>query len=350
MRKLVLLLPVLLVALAAAGVQAQIQHDSAVFVVDVSGTVSGGAEVAEAAGIVKDMNSRFPSYVKSAGLMVFGNLHIPQQDWLFGVSKWDRGELDAAAGRISVGSGPTPIGAAIAFAGKGLEKSRGKTALIIISDGLNTGATDPVAKAKAIKDQYGANVCIFTIQLGNDPEGKELLSSLVQVGGCGKTSFASALKSADARQALVDYIFPSGPRDSDGDGVYDDADQCPETPRGAKVDARGCWVLTDIKFDSNKADIKPQYMDELDNAITVLKNNPGIKIVIEGHTDSAGSDEANLQLSERRARAVMDYMVGKGIDSGRLTAKGHGESRPVAENNTAKGKARNRRIELKVVQ
>ncbi|HUT56055.1 MAG TPA: OmpA family protein [bacterium] len=362
MRKIFLLLPALLVALAAAGVQAQTRHDSAVFVVDVSGTVSGGAEVAEAAGIVKDMNSRFPSYVKSAGLMVFGNLHIPQQEWLYGVGNWDRGGLDAATGKISMGGGPTPIGAAIVSAGDELKKSQGKTALIIVSDGLNTGATDPVAKAKAVKDQYGANVCIFTIQLGNDPKGEALLASLVQAAGCGKASSASALTSADASQALVDYIFPPeiiappppppvvAPKDSDGDGVYDNADQCPGTPRGAKVDARGCWVLTDIKFDSNKADIKPEYVDELDSAIKVLEDNPDLKITIEGHTDSAGSDESNLELSNRRAQAVMDYMVGKGIDAGRLTAKGYGESKPIADNNTPQGMAQNRRIELKVVQ
>jgi OOP family OmpA-OmpF porin len=350
MKKLVLLLPALLVALAAAGTQAQTQHDSAVFVVDVSGTVSGGAGVSDAASIVKDMNSRFPSYVKSAGLMTFGNLHAPQQVWLYDVSAWDKAGFDAAAAKISMGGGPTPIGMAVVTAGNELKKSQGKTAFIIVSDGLNTGATDPAAKAKAIKDQYGANVCIFTIQLGNDPKGEALLASLVQAGGCGKASAASALKSSEASQALVDYIFPSGPRDSDGDGVYDDADQCPGTPKGAKVDARGCWVLSDIKFDSNKADIKPQYVDELDNAITVLKNNAGIKIVIEGHTDAAGPDEANLDLSNRRAQAVMDYMVGKGIDAGRLTAKGFGESQPIADNNTAKGMAQNRRIELKVVQ
>ena len=357
MQKTAWLLLLLLAALAAQPGKAQTRHDSAVFLTDVSGTVSDSSKAAESARIVKDMNERFPSYVKSAGLMVFGNNRMPQLDWLYDVAKWDQSGLDAAAAKIAAGKGSTPIGAALSASDAGLKKSEGKTALIIVSDGLNNGASDPVAKAKALKEQYGANLCIFTIQLGNAPDGAALLASLVEAGGCGKTSTASGLQSADAVQSLVDYIFPSGieappakVEDSDGDGVYDDADQCPGTPRGVEVDSRGCWVLIGIKFDTGKSDIKPIYIPLLEDVVKVMNDNSGIVIVIEGHTDAQGSDESNQKLSESRAIAVMNYLIGKGIDAGRMTAKGYGESQPIADNNTAEGMAQNRRIELKVVK
>jgi OOP family OmpA-OmpF porin len=140
------------------------------------------------------------------------------------------------------------------------------------------------------------------------------------------------------------------PLDSDGDGVPDYLDQCPGTPKGAKVDSRGCWVLRNLHFDLDKSEIKPESYPVLDEAVKVLKENPGLRVEIEGHTDSQGSAAYNQGLSERRADAVMRYMTGKGIDSSRLSTKGFGLTRPVADNATAEGRALNRRVELTPVQ
>ena len=74
-----------------------------------------------------------------------------------------------------------------------------------------------------------------------------------------------------------------------------------------------------------------------------MKDNPEYKIDINGHTDNVGNDDANLKLSEQRAKAVYDYVVGKGIPANRLRYKGYGESQPIADNNTATGRAKNRR-------
>ena len=90
----------------------------------------------------------------------------------------------------------------------------------------------------------------------------------------------------------------AGPLDIDGDGVYDDKDECKATPKGARVDERGCWVVSDIRFDFDKADIKSQYYPDLDEVVVVLKKNPLLNIVVEGHTDSVGSAEYNQRLSD----------------------------------------------------
>lgn len=139
---------------------------------------------------------------------------------------------------------------------------------------------------------------------------------------------------------------PVPEKDTDGDGVLDSADRCPGTPKGAFVDERGCWVIKDLQFDFNKSEIKPQYYPTLDNVITVLRENPQMRVEIDGHTDSKGTDTYNLKLSERRAKAVVDLLVKSGIDATRLTYKGLGESSPAADNATEEGRAKNRRVEI----
>lgn len=141
--------------------------------------------------------------------------------------------------------------------------------------------------------------------------------------------------------------------DSDNDGVCDDVDQCPNTPPSIVVDETGCGrVETEIRFeikvefDFNKATIRKGYHDVLREAAEFMKQYPNTEAVIEGHTDSKGSDKYNQKLSEQRARAVRDYLVKNfGLSSERLTAVGYGESRPVADNSTEEGRQRNRRVE-----
>jgi len=141
--------------------------------------------------------------------------------------------------------------------------------------------------------------------------------------------------------------------DSDGDGVPDHMDQCPGTPANTAVDAQGCpqagetlLTLEGVLFDTNSARLGPASDDILAHAVSVLQANPSVSVSVEGHTDSQGSDAYNQALSERRAQAVVDYLVAHGISSSRLRAGGHGETLPVAPNDTANGRARNRRVEL----
>jgi OOP family OmpA-OmpF porin len=136
--------------------------------------------------------------------------------------------------------------------------------------------------------------------------------------------------------------------DSDGDGVMNTEDRCAETPAGAKVDPTGCWTLQGL-FKSGKSQIQPQALPKLDDVIALLKANPQMRIEIQGHTDSSGTYRHNLRLSRVRAQAVVQYLRRKGIAAERLTATGYGPNRPRGSNNTAEGRARNRRIEFRVL-
>ncbi len=143
--------------------------------------------------------------------------------------------------------------------------------------------------------------------------------------------------------------------DSDIDGVPDYMDQCPNTALNTYVDDTGCpasgetlLTLVGVNFATGSAQLTSGASDILDEAANVLRANPGVSVTVEGHTDSQGSSSSNLTLSQRRAEAVVNYLVDRGIKRSRLTALGRGESSPVAPNDTANGRWKNRRVELVV--
>jgi outer membrane protein OmpA-like peptidoglycan-associated protein len=108
-------------------------------------------------------------------------------------------------------------------------------------------------------------------------------------------------------------------------------------------------VLNNVFFDVNKFELKTESQVEMDKLVQLLKDNPTLKIQISGHTDNAGKPADNLALSNNRAKAVVNYLVSNGITAQRLSAKGFGETQPVADNKTENGRAKNRRTEMKVV-
>ena len=136
--------------------------------------------------------------------------------------------------------------------------------------------------------------------------------------------------------------------DGDRDGVADDRDQCPGTTPGAAVDANGCEPvrLKTVYFAVESATLLPLATEKLDETVALLKRYPDLQVDIAGHADSTGSDDFNMALSTRRAEVVKRYLEQAGIDSGRLTARGYGESQPAESNDSALGRADNRRVEL----
>ena len=108
--------------------------------------------------------------------------------------------------------------------------------------------------------------------------------------------------------------------------------------------------LKNIYFDFDKTTLKKESFIELNKVVDLLKQNPSVEIEIAGHTDSKGSDDYNLNLSQGRSQSVVDYLISQGIESYRLSAHGYGEERPIDSNDTEEGRANNRRVEFTVLK
>jgi OOP family OmpA-OmpF porin len=173
----------------------------------------------------------------------------------------------------------------------------------------------------------------------------------------------SADRCPDMPASTSDGCPPAAPvvqTDSDGDGVYDAADTCPGTLEGLKVDERGCAVqssdggekqsivLKGVTFLPGSATLTADAKTVLETAHAALAGQKDLRVEIGGYTDAQGSDAANQKLSQRRADSVRQYLVDKGIEAGRLTAVGYGEAQPIATNDTPAGRAENRRVEFKI--
>jgi OOP family OmpA-OmpF porin len=138
-------------------------------------------------------------------------------------------------------------------------------------------------------------------------------------------------------------------KDSDGDGVIDKFDKCPNTPKGMAVDHNGCPIIATLRinFDFNKADVKKIYYNDIKKVALAIKSNPKIKkIEVAGHTDNIGPKEYNKKLSLKRAKAVANLLVKFGVDPKMIVIKGYGEDYPLVPNTTSTNRALNRRVEI----
>ncbi len=142
-------------------------------------------------------------------------------------------------------------------------------------------------------------------------------------------------------------------KDSDNDGVIDKLDKCPNTPASALVDSDGCQkvlsktesVNLKINFDTNKDIVKAEYYSEVEQIAKFMTQYAGTVVVIEGHSDSVGKASYNEDLSSRRATSVANLLIEKyGVAARRVASQGFGETKPVADNNTAEGRSENRRV------
>jgi OOP family OmpA-OmpF porin len=140
---------------------------------------------------------------------------------------------------------------------------------------------------------------------------------------------------------------PMDPEDYDQD---EDEDGCPDLYKKIELKADRIDIKDSIYFETDKDKIKPVSFSLLNEIAQILKDNPTLHISVEGHTDSQGSDQYNLDLSTRRAASVMRYLISQGIEATRLTSTGHGEAQPISDNNTEEGRATNRRVEFLITK
>ncbi len=342
------------------GPRERVVVDQAYVIADVSGSVTGGGEFAEAKRQVRSFVAGMPEGSYASGGLAFGGDGRSST----ALARFDRGRMGGWADGIPEYGETTPLSSALRETGNELAGRGGRAAVLVVSDGLPTSngvrGDDAVAlwSARKLAEAHGGRVCLYTVLVGDDPAGAGFMESLASATGCGGHRRATALRDAGALHDFQRAIFlgaaPAAPAavapgDADADGVLDDADRCPRTPLGAGVDPRGCWVIQGLNFDTNRAEIKPEFRARLDDVVAVLKRNPEVRIRVDGHTDDRGDAGYNQALSERRAGAVADHLVAKGISASRIERKGFGETAPIRPNDTPENRYRNRRTELSVI-
>lgn len=147
--------------------------------------------------------------------------------------------------------------------------------------------------------------------------------------------------------------------DADRDGVPDNQDACPDTPQNYAVDDEGCpipieevaRIELEVTFEFDRSEVRPQFFAEIEQVADFMEQYPDVVAQLEGHTDSMGTDEYNQGLSQRRADAVRQVLIDRfNVQASRVTATGYGESQPVASNDTAAGRAQNRRVITVILQ
>jgi len=315
--------------------------------------------------VISRLNQTVPNVGFNAALRTFGHNPAVSKDLthlFYGPEQYSPEKMAEALSKVTLPGGTSPMAVALLAGIEDLKTMPGTSAVILISDGEKINP-DAITAAEQMKETIGANTCIYTILAGNDPAGKELMDKIAQIGGCGSAINAEQVLSGAGMANFVDNslvalippviveeieeVVEAIDMDSDGDGVLNNADRCPNTPKGAIVDIYGCWSIGNILFDFDKSVIKSTAYPELNGVAAILVENPNMNIILQGFTDNIGPAQFNMGLSLRRSKAVMNYLVHKGINGNRILCEGFGLNNPIAPNNTSEGRALNRRVQIR---
>ncbi len=314
----------------------------------------------EAVGaLLRKMNHRIPNHPYTAALRVFGyKIAITRRDFTtlyYGPSNYNRDEFEDSIARLIAADSVSPFATAINESDGELQNMPSPKAILMFADFEESiGSGQPVQSAGNIRRRYGSELAVYTFYITRQNSAVKLAKDIAQAGGGKAYNICLMLDDEVAFENMMMDIF--GPSDAvpcadqDGDGVCDADDICPNTPKGAPVDERGCWIAAYSQFfDFDKAVVKPAFLPRLQHAAEIINRNPQLpRVLIAGHTDNVGSPEYNMGLGRRRAQAVFDHLVKYGVEPSRLTVESFGETRPVATNNTEEGRARNRRVEFHI--
>jgi OOP family OmpA-OmpF porin len=233
----------------------------------------------------------------------------------------------------------TPMGDGIKSLHAVLDQTPGKTAVILVSDGAANRGPDPVKVAKDTYSKY-PDICFHVISLADNEKGEATLRQISKIGNCVYVDAGDLLKDDGIFRQFVQDVF------------YEDVEEVKEVKKvkePVKIVPEKI-VLRGVQFDSNSANIKAASIPVLNKNVELLRQHPELRIVVEAHTDSMGTDDYNLKLSQKRAEAIYNYFTSQGISADRMETAGYGETRPIADNATAEGRALNRRVEIQILR
>ena len=307
--------------------------ESFVVVMDKSSTMGEEYQETEklhnAQDVVASFNAAVPDEGFKSGLVTFGKdcgscWGSGEAAPAYGLASHQASDFEAAVAGVECAKGTSPMSEGVDAAGQLLSSQSGPAAVIIVSDfkWMDTAAVE--ASVANLKSQHGSEVCIHTVKVGDDATGDALISSLT--AGCGSAVSAGDIASGSAMSAYVTETLM------------------------APLQYEKHTVSATALFDFDKAVLKDEGKEALQGLGDKIKSQ-GMSvgdIDVVGHTDNIGSAEYNQELSVRRAVAVKEYIVSRGIDADIIDVIGKGKSDPVASNDTDEGRAQNRRVDIHV--
>ena len=293
----------------------------------------------------KNMIATIPEIRLNAGLRTFWS---EETALIYGMKSLVKEDYTKAINSIEHVNGRTPMGKAITAAGNDLRGAAGNSAIIIVSDFSEIPGVDdirPAAVMEAITKvnaDYGDKLCVYAIQVGYTPDGKELSEQIVQNVKGGYTVNADKLVTPAAMAAFVEKVITGNcsryqelvakPKEKVVILATEPMVEEKVVAAVAEMKAENKVIILafeDVHFDFDKSTLKPEAQTILKRNIQLLKDNPKAKVRIAGYTSASGTEAYNQKLSERRAKAVQEYLINEGgIAPDRLSTIGYGETNP----------------------
>jgi len=294
--------------------------------------------------LLQKMNRRIPGRPYQAALRVFGYKQtLTREDFTtlyFGPGQYAREGLESSISRLAAADSITPISDGLKSAEADLKVLPSPKAVLTFSDFQQSeGSGQPLEVVDNARRRHSPGLTWHTFYVTREVEAERLAKNLARTGGGQAWNICSLLANDQAFEKMMLTIF--GPGD----------DLCRNAPPGAEVDERGCWIAAFSQFfDFDKAVVKNEFRPRLAEAARLIREHvdPSHQVVVAGFTDNVGSPEYNLRLGRQRAQAVADLLRDEGVPADRLSVVSYGEERPIADNDTAEGRARNRRVEFHV--
>jgi OOP family OmpA-OmpF porin len=330
------------------------KKDNALFILDASLTMGkdGQANFLTAKNFISAVSQSLPSdFPGKTALRTYGHSELQSKketELYFGLAKHSKADLQKALDGVKYTGGNSPLGVAIEAAAADIEKAGGNAVLVVVSDGTQNYMDDAVAVLKKAKAKLGDKLCVTTVWVGDDAVGKKYLEGVVAAAGCGTAESAAALADTAALAAFVEKTFlvcnPPPPVAAPAPAPAPAPVAAP-APAPVPAPCQGV-ITTNLTFDFDKATIKPEMVPVLQEAKKIIDECKTATYNVAGHTCNIGTDAYNQKLSERRAAAVVKWLVDNGVAAGRLEGIGYGESKPKYDNKTKEGREMNRRVEF----
>jgi len=336
-------LAVLAVAVQAPAETLRPKVDNFILFFDHSGSMVltspdwSGLKLKMAKELAGKMNAEIPELGYTSGVNTFAPFNTQ-----LAPTRFTRSAVAAAIKSIDAGYDPygrnTPMGFGLDQIDPTLSSMKGSTALIIFTDGNSNYGNDPVAEARALYAKY-PNLCIHIVSYADKQHGKDVVAQIRALNPCTVAGDPNAMGSEVGLRKFVRDVFY---------GVVPDVAPAPARAMAPAAATGECETITlgNLNFAFDKYLITADMTPALEQALTVLKGSTCSKFVIEGHTDSVGTDAYNQGLSNRRANSVAKWLLDKGY-TGKLAVEGKGELSPKFDNTNAEGRALNRRVEIR---